>query len=105
MGQENFFYFDGNSVQVLECDVHDYVFGDFNSAQQSKVWAFAIGPNNEVWWFYCSESSLEIDRYVAYDYREKHWLIGNLSRTAGANRGVFAYPFLLVKILKPFIMM
>ena len=94
MGQENFFYFDGNSVQVLPCDVHDYVFGDFNSAQQSKVWAFANGPNNEVWWFYCSESSLEIDRYVAYDYREKHWLIGNLSRTAGASRGVFAYPFL-----------
>lgn len=94
MGQENFFYFDGNSVQVLECDVHDYVFGDFNSAQQSKVWAFANGPNNEVWWFYCSESSTEIDRYVAYDYREKHWLIGDLSRTAGVSRGVFAYPFL-----------
>jgi len=94
MGQENFFYFDGNSVQVLPCDVHDYVFGDFNSAQQSKVWAFANGPNNEVWWFYCSESSLEINRYVAYDYREKHWLIGDLSRTAGVSRGVFAYPFL-----------
>ena len=94
MGQENFFYFDGNSVQVLPCDVHDYVFGDFNSAQQSKVWAFANGPNNEVWWFYCSESSTEIDRYVAYDYREKHWLIGDLSRTAGVSRGVFAYPFL-----------
>jgi hypothetical protein len=93
-GQENFFYFDGNTVQVLPCEVHDYVFGDFNDAQQSKVWGYANGANNEVWWYYCSANSTEIDRYVAYDYREKHWLIGNMSRTAGVSRGVFAYPFL-----------
>ena len=35
-GQENFHYFDGNSVQTLKCDVQDYVFNDFNQAQQSK---------------------------------------------------------------------
>lgn len=93
-GQENFHYFDGNTVQVLPCDVHDYVFGDFNNAQQSKVWGMANGANNEVWWFYPSSSSTEIDRYVAYDTLEKHWLIGNLSRTAGVSRGVFAYPFM-----------
>ena len=93
-GQENFFYFDGNTVQVLECDVHDYVFGDFNASQQSKIWGFANGANSEVWWFYCSGEATEIDRYVAYNYQEKHWLIGNLSRTAGVSRGVFAYPFL-----------
>ena len=27
-GQENFHYFDGNTVRTLKCDVHDYVFGD-----------------------------------------------------------------------------
>lgn len=93
-GQENFFYFDGNTVQVLPCDVHDYVFGDFNPSQQSKIWGYVNGTNNEVWWYYCSANSTEIDRYVAYDYREKHWLIGNMSRTSGVARGVFAYPFL-----------
>jgi len=94
MGQRGFFYFDGNSVRELPCDVHDYVFGDFNQAQQSKVWAFTNGQFGEVWWFYCSESSTEIDRYVAYDYTERHWLIGNLARTSGTERGVFRYPFM-----------
>jgi hypothetical protein len=93
-GQENFHYFDGNSVQTLNCDVHDYVFNDFNQAQQSKVWGMVNGANNEIWWFYCSSGSTEIDRYVAYDFKDNHWLIGNLSRTSGVSRGVFAYPFM-----------
>jgi hypothetical protein len=94
MGQRGFFYFDGNSVRELPCDVHDYVFGDFNNAQQSKVWGVANGQFGEIWWFYCSENSTEIDRYVAYDYTERHWLIGNLARTSGTERGVFRYPFM-----------
>ena len=94
MGQGAFFRFDGNSVGELKCDVHDYVFGDFNTAQQSKCWSFANAAFGEVWWFYCSSNSTEIDRYVAYDYLEGHWLIGELSRTSGAARGVFRYPFL-----------
>ena len=47
-GQENFHYFDGNSVQTLNCHVHDYVFSDFNKAQQSKVWGMVNGANNEL---------------------------------------------------------
>jgi len=94
MGQKGFFQFDGNRVQEIPCDVHDYVFGDINTAQQSKIWSFPNGQYGEIWWFYCSGNSTEIDRYVAYDYKEGHWLIGNLSRTAGVQRGVFRYPFL-----------
>ena len=94
MGQKGFFRFDGNGVSELPCDVHDYVFDDFNVAQQSKVWALANAQYGEIWWFYCSSDSLEIDRYVAFDYMENHWLIGELSRTSGVQRGVFRYPFM-----------
>ena len=93
-GTENFHYFDGNSVQTLKCDVHDYVFNDFNSSQQSKIWGMVNGAHSEIWWFYCSGESIEIDRYVAYDYKDNHWLIGNLARTSGVSRGVFTYPFM-----------
>ena len=93
-GQESFHFFDGNSVQELPCEVRDYVFSDFNQDQQSKVWGMALGGENEIWWFYPSGSSLEIDRYVGYNYADKHWLLGNLSRTAGAARGVFANPIM-----------
>mgnify|MGYP003672939057 CR=1 FL=1 len=93
-GQENFHYFDGNSVQTISCDVHDHVFKDFNSAQQTKIWGMVNGAHNEIWWFYCSGNSTEIDRYVAFDYKDNHWLIGNLPRTSGVSRGVFTYPFM-----------
>ena len=95
MGQRGFYTFNGNSVAELPCDVHDYVFDDMNRSQQSKVWAFNNGQFNEVWWFYPSSGSLECDRYVAYDYKEGHWLIGEMSRTSGVQRGVFKQPFLM----------
>ena len=96
-GQENFFVFDGNSVNVLPCDVHDYVFDNFNTAQQSKVWGMVNGAHQEIWWFYPSAGSTEVDRYVAYDFMENHWLVGELSRTAGVSRGVFTYPIMAMK--------
>ena len=94
MGQRGFFRFDGNSVQELPCDVHDYVFDSFNTGQQSKCWSFTNGQFGEVWWFYCSANSTEIDRYVVFDFKENHWLIGDLARTSGVSRGVFRYPWM-----------
>jgi hypothetical protein len=95
MGNGGFYRFDGNLVSEIPCDVHDYVFNDINTSQKSKTWAFTNGQFGEIWWFYCSADSTEIDRYVAFDYKENHWLIGNLSRTSGASRGVFEYPMLM----------
>ena len=95
MGSGGFFRFDGNVVSEIPCAVHDYVFGDINTSQKSKTWAFTNGQYGEIWWFYPSSNSNEVDRYVAFDYKENHWLIGNLSRTAGASRGVFEYPMLI----------
>jgi len=94
MGQKGFFTFDGNTVRELPCEVHDYVFDDINVNQQSKIWGFSNTEFSEVWWFYPSSDSLEINRYVAIDLLENHWLIGNLSRTAGVSRGVFRTPIM-----------
>lgn len=94
MGSSGFFRFDGNSVSELGCDVHDYVYGDINLSQKSKVWSIANSKHGEIWWFYCSANSTEIDRYVAFDYKENHWLIGDLSRTSGVPGGVFSYPIM-----------
>jgi len=95
MGNGGFYRFDGNLVSEIPCDVHDYVFDDINTSQKSKTWAFTNGQFGEIWWFYCSSNSTEIDRYVALDYKENHWIIGDLSRTTGASRGVFEYPMLM----------
>ena len=96
MGKGGFYRFDGNVVSEIPCEVHDYVFGDLNTSQRSKIWAWTNGQFSEIWWFYPSSNAVdnEIDRYVALDYKENHWLVGELSRTAGASRGVFEYSML-----------
>jgi hypothetical protein len=92
MGQRGFYTYTGGAVGDLPCDVSDYVFGDLNRSQQSKVWAVSNQQFHELWWFYPSGGSTEIDRYVVFNYKEGHWATGGLSRTAGFDRGVFKNP-------------
>jgi len=92
MGAGGFYAFAGGAVSEIPCDVADYVFGGINAAQQSKIYAVANAQNGEVWWFYPSDDSNENSRYVAYSYRENHWSVGEMSRTAGVDRGVFRWP-------------
>jgi len=95
MGRRSFFIYSGGAVQKMPCEVSDYVFSDMNSDQISKVSAVVNSFWNEIWWFYPSKSSVECDRYVAYDYGQNVWITGDLSRTAGVDRGVFRYPMLV----------
>jgi hypothetical protein len=89
-----FFMYDG-FVRPLKCDVLDYLVNNLSQTQRSKVYAVANNQFGEVWWFYPSASSTEVDSYVAYNYRENHWTIGSLVRTCGTDRGVFTYPVMV----------
>lgn len=80
MGAKKFLMFDG-FVKTLDCEVSDYVFNDFNSAQAFKVFAFANTQFSEITWFYPSSNATECDRYVTYNYTEDHWVFGTLGRT------------------------
>lgn len=94
MSPAGFFIYDG-FVKPISCDVLDYVFTNLNDSQKSKVYAVANNQFGEVWWFYPSATSLEIDSYVSYNYRENHWAVGTLARTAGTDRGVFSYSMMV----------
>ena len=87
MGDKKFYMFDGRT-QTMPCDVRQYVFGDFNYSELQQVFASTIEQFNEVWWFYCSESAISIDRYVVYNYIEKAWYFGSMSRTAWIDASV-----------------
>ena len=91
MGQEDFYVFDGR-VQKLPCAVRSYIFDDFNVTQNQKVFAALNSTFDEVWWFYPSGDSTEIDKYVIYNYQEKAWSYGSLVRTAWLDRGINDYP-------------
>ena len=91
MGLNEFYVFTG-SVQKLPCSVRDYVFSDFNKAQAEKSFAASNSGYSEVWWFYPSEDSDEVDRYVVFNYVQNIWYIGSLNRTAWVDRGVDELP-------------
>lgn len=92
MGQEEFYMYTGQ-VQRIPCSVRSYVFDDFNKGQQEKVFAALNSSFNEVWWFYPSANSNEIDRYVVFNFQEQAWYYGTMSRTAWIDRSPISdYP-------------
>ena len=92
LGVNAFFVFDGSVASELKCDVHDLVFNNISNSQISKAFAVHNSQHSEIWWFYTSENSTENDRYVTYDYKEQHWAVGELDRTAGVDSGIFDFP-------------
>jgi len=91
MSKAGFWIYDGY-VKPLPSDVSDYVFGNINFNQASKVYAVHNSKFGEIWWYYPSSASNENDSYVTFNYRENHWNIGTLARTAGTDAGVFVNP-------------
>ena len=94
MSKSGFWIYDGY-VKPLPSDVGDYVFQNINYAQSSKVYAVHNSQFGEIWWFYPSTASTENDSYVTYNYRENHWSIGTLARTAGSHAGVYTNPLMV----------
>lgn len=91
MGQNEFYAYTG-AVQKLPCTVRDYVFSDFNQQQAEKVFASTNSAFSEIWWWYPSASSDNIDRYVVYNYQQNIWYYGSLSRSAWVDRGLSDNP-------------
>ena len=91
MDKKGFYVYSG-AVQELPCTVQNYVFSDLNEEQNYQTFAFLNKEFDEVGWFYCSGSSEVIDRYVVFNYVEQVWSIGELSRSAWLDEGVFTTP-------------
>jgi hypothetical protein len=94
MGRNGFYFYNGYTTP-LDCEVADAVFGNINDAQRAKIWAMVQPQYHEVWWFYPSMASTEIDSYVVYNFQEGHWSTGKLIRTAGVANGTIAYPVMV----------
>jgi len=91
MGQDKFYKYDGR-VQTLRCDLLRYIFSDINHTQNSQVFSGTNEGFTEVWWFYCSQSSTSIDRYVIYNYAEDIWYYGSMARSAWLDTSLRSFP-------------
>ena len=91
MGNNEFYVYNG-AVQKIPCTLRDFVFSDFNNLQAEKVFAGVNSSFSEIWWFYPSADSNEINKYVIYNYQQQIWYFGSLPRTAWLDRGVNELP-------------
>jgi hypothetical protein len=91
MGIDKFYTYNGRT-QTLRCDLRRYIFSDINASQYEQIFAGTNEGFNEVWWFYCSANSTEVNKYVVYNYAEDIWYYGNMSRSAWIDSGLRYYP-------------
>lgn len=91
LSESGFWLFDG-SVRPLQCDANNDVTDNINRQQQAKVHGANNSEFGEMWFFYPSENSTENDKYIAYDYRQNHWIVGTLARTAWVDQGALGKP-------------
>ena len=95
MGVDKFYKYDGR-LQTLRCDLLKFIFEDINLNQQDQFFASTNEGFTEIWFFYCSSSATEIDRYAIYNYTENNgagvWYYGAMARTAWLDSGLRNYP-------------
>jgi len=91
MDKKGFYTYNG-SVQDIPCTVQNYVFSDFNESQAFQTFGFVNKEFDEVGWFYCSGTSTVIDKYVVFNYEDGTWTIGQLTRSAWIDEGIFNNP-------------
>lgn len=91
VGPEGFHTYTG-TVTEIECEVWDYYIDRLNKTAKQEI---AVGHNprfNEIWVFYPSGSSTLNDSYLIWNYKENHWTIGDIPRTAWHEALIFDNP-------------
>jgi hypothetical protein len=91
MGTDKFYSYSGR-VETLPSSVRQYVFDDINREQFTQIFASTNEGYSEVWWFYCSANSVVIDRYVVFNYLDRVWYYGSMSRTAWIDSPLREFP-------------
>lgn len=91
MGTDKFYGYAG-AVETLPCTLRNHVFNNLNYNQKDQVIAGTNEGYHEIWWFYPSKNSEQIDSYVIYNYLEKIWYYGYLDRTAWLDSPLRAFP-------------
>jgi len=88
MDDNNFYKWEGGNIQVIpsnsnyQTTIYNYVFGDLNTAQKSKIFCWYNQQFNEIWWHYLSESSNEPDRIARFNVKDQTWCPDTMNRTA-----------------------
>lgn len=95
MGKNDFYMFDGVVRRIPGSKtIRRFVFDNMPELNRSKIFAYCNTLFSEIWWFYVGAGQTEISDYIKYNYDERAWDHGTLTRTAGIDRGVFDRPIM-----------
>ena len=91
MGQETFWIWEGVPMP-LKCDIQDFIFSNLNRNTQGRVVACQNGLYPEIWFFYPDQTSVDPNRYAAWNYQQNIWIGGAMARTGCTEPAAYGRP-------------
>ncbi len=74
---------DGGSLnKIPNYTCHDWVNQNINRIQRFKTFCRVDTSKNQIWWIFATGVTVEPNKYLIYDYKDGHFTLGNISRTA-----------------------
>lgn len=93
--RDGFWTFDGSTISPLDCDVFDWMQRQANGTYITQRTAgFTLGTYAECWWFFPAGESRENTHYLMWNFQERWWSIGQLSRSCGFPGTPIQYPLM-----------
>lgn len=93
MGDQDFWMWSGSVQPMPSDDIRDYVFRNLNRLHAWKSFAATYRAKKEIWFFYPSQNSTEVDSYVIYHTDQQCWSIGKRARATWVDADLFNIPF------------
>jgi hypothetical protein len=96
LGRRSFWVYDGSTNPLLSL-VSDYILADIDTSQVSKISAFTVSAQQEIWWLYQSTGSAtgEPDKYAMWNYAANTWATGSLDRGAALDADPLRNPIMV----------
>jgi hypothetical protein len=91
LGEKSIFVYDG-TVKEMKCAVNDFIFDNIHAQYRKATCGGSCSAFNEIWWFFPSGESQTPNKYIIWNYIDKTFAVGTLSRGAYIDEGVFQFP-------------
>lgn len=92
MGMDAKIYAYDGAVRQVPCEVESWLEESLYKLGGEQIYAGTLAEFGEVWWFFPAAYNEENSRYVVYNYKQNHWAIGTLARSAFLDRGAWSHP-------------
>lgn len=92
---DGFWSFNGSVIGTVPCPLLDWFQRMANTTYLPICGAgMYLGAQTEAWWFFPSNDLKYNDRYLMWNYQDKWWSMGQLSRTCGVPGSPIDFPLM-----------